>query len=136
MQHSLIIFRLVNLQYCDLDEFLSDNSLPLESQPAVGGAMVPTQQAKLESTCLTQCAVPQPQTVPQTNGISIPKREPSPCPSEPLSPLGINPPSPADSSTYYGEPIRRANDSIHFDNFFFSISRSFVVRFVESRFRS
>lgn len=81
-------------QYCDLDEFLSDNGIPLESQPAVGGAVVPTQQAKLESTCLSQCAVTQP---PQTNGI-IPKREPSPSPSEPLSPLGINPPSPADSS--------------------------------------
>lgn len=76
-----------------MDEFLSDNGIPLESQPAVGGAMVPTQQAKLESTCLSQCAVSQ----PQTNGI-IPKREPSPSPSEPLSPLGINPPSPADSS--------------------------------------
>ncbi len=89
------VYNKICWQYCDLDEFLSDNGIPLESQPAVGGAMVPTQQAKLESTCLSQCAVSQ----PQTNGI-IPKREPSPSPSEPLSPLGINPPSPADSSMY------------------------------------
>lgn len=91
-----------DLKYCDLDEFLSDNGIPLESQPAVGGAVVPTQQAKLESTCLSQCAVTQP---PQTNGI-IPKREPSPSPSEPLSPLGINPPSPADSTLSFASSSR------------------------------
>lgn len=108
-------------QYCDLDEFLSENGLPVEGDhqngtaagnvnPGTivavghqGGPIMPGANNRLSSP-------PPPASIHpiqhlQTNGVAgvgviLTKREPSPSPSEPLSPITINPASPADSSEF------------------------------------
>lgn len=103
-----------DLKYCDLDAFLSENGLPVEAgdqhngtaagnvnQSAIaaaghqGGPLMPGVNGRLSP--------PPPAAVHPiqhlTNGTIMTKREPSPSPSEPLSPVTIiNPPSPADST--------------------------------------
>ncbi|XP_018914313.1 hepatic leukemia factor isoform X6 [Bemisia tabaci] len=81
-------------QYVDLDEFLSDSGIPVDS--GGGGGMVP----KPETGRLSPCSSSQ-QPV-----LGVTKREPSPVPSEPMSPLAINPPSPADSTLSFASSSR------------------------------
>ncbi|XP_018914309.1 thyrotroph embryonic factor isoform X2 [Bemisia tabaci] len=83
-----------DLKYVDLDEFLSDSGIPVDS--GGGGGMVP----KPETGRLSPCSSSQ-QPV-----LGVTKREPSPVPSEPMSPLAINPPSPADSTLSFASSSR------------------------------
>lgn len=111
------------LQYCDLDEFLSENGLPVEGDQQQNGTtaggngvnqgtiVAPNHQGAgaLMPGVNGRLSPPPPASIHpiqhlQTNGGAggvgaiLTKREPSPSPSEPLSPITINPPSPADSS--------------------------------------
>lgn len=103
---------LLCLQYVDLDEFLSENGIPVDGLPQ---ATAQQQQVIKQASPLPEAArgLPQPHTLPhpaqaqQQRGADPPgppvlelvtKRERSPTPSEPLSPDTLNPPSPADSS--------------------------------------
>jgi len=101
------------LQYVDLDEFLSENGIPVDGVPQ---STVQQQQVIKQSSPLPEAArglphphsLPHPVHTPQQRGGDPPgppvlelvttKRERSPTPSEPLSPDTLNPPSPADSS--------------------------------------
>lgn len=76
----------------DLDEFLSENGIPVEGQVSNGAVPAGVSPHKPENGRISPCGSSQP-------GM-LPKRERSPSPSEPMSPLTINPPSPADSSEY------------------------------------
>jgi len=112
----------VRFQYCDLDEFLSENGLPVEGDhqngttagtvnPGTivavghqGGALMPGANNRLSSPPPPPASIHPIQHL-QTNGVAgvgviLTKREPSPSPSEPLSPITINPASPADSSEF------------------------------------
>lgn len=80
------------LQYVDLDEFLSENGIPVEGQVSNGAVPAGVSPHKPENGRISPSSSSQP-------GM-LPKRERSPSPSEPMSPLTINPPSPADSSEY------------------------------------
>ncbi|CAH1737649.1 hepatic leukemia factor-like isoform X2 [Aphis gossypii] len=116
-----------DLKYCDLDEFLSENGLPVEGDhqngtaagnvnPGTivavghqGGPIMPGANNRLSSP-------PPPASIHpiqhlQTNGVAgvgviLTKREPSPSPSEPLSPITINPASPADSTLSFASSSR------------------------------
>lgn len=105
---------LLCLQYVDLDEFLSENGIPVDGMPQ---ATAHQQQVIKQASPIPEAArgLPQPhslphptQTQPQRCGDPpvapvlelVAKRERSPTPSEPLSPDTLNPPSPADSSKY------------------------------------
>lgn len=100
-----------DLKYVDLDEFLSDNGIPVDGN--TGGAGNTTAAAgNITTTTL--------QNVPAHNtsisgrlspcGSSqasiMTKRERSPSPSEPMSPLTISPPSPADSTLSFTSSTR------------------------------
>lgn len=111
-------------QYCDLDEFLSENGLPVEGDQQQNGTtaggngvnqgtiVAPNHQGAgaLMPGVNGRLSPPPPASIHpiqhlQTNGAGgvgaiLTKREPSPSPSEPLSPITINPPSPADSSEF------------------------------------
>lgn len=104
----------VCFQYCDLDEFLSENGLPVEGDhqngtttgtvnPAAivaqGGPLIPGVNGRLSPSPPAIHPIQQLQT--NGTGVILTKREPSPSPSEPLSPITINPPSPADSSEFH-----------------------------------
>ncbi|XP_025423857.1 hepatic leukemia factor isoform X2 [Sipha flava] len=118
-----------DLKYCDLDEFLSENGLPVEGdqqngtsagnvnpgtvvaashQGGGGGALMPGVNGRLSPP---PPAAIHPIQHLQTNGTGgvgaiLTKREPSPSPSEPLSPITINPPSPADSTLSFASSSR------------------------------
>jgi leukemia factor-related protein len=101
------------VQYVDLDEFLSENGIPVDGLPQ---STVQQQQVIKQGSPLPEAArgLPQPHSLPhpaQTQQqrcgdppgppvleLVTTKRERSPTPSEPLSPDTLNPPSPADSS--------------------------------------
>lgn len=102
-----------DLKYVDLDEFLSENGIPVDGVPQ---STVQQQQVIKQSSPLPEAArglphphsLPHPVHTPQQRGGDPPgppvlelvttKRERSPTPSEPLSPDTLNPPSPADST--------------------------------------
>ncbi|XP_023713878.1 hepatic leukemia factor isoform X1 [Cryptotermes secundus] len=101
-----------DLKYVDLDEFLSENGIPVDGMPQ---ATAHQQQVIKQASPIPEAArgLPQPhslphptQTQPQRCGDGsvapvlelVAKRERSPTPSEPLSPDTLNPPSPADST--------------------------------------
>ncbi|CAH1394726.1 unnamed protein product [Nezara viridula] len=84
-------------QYVDLDEFLSENGIPVE-----GGLQQPS-----SSGCLKEPGRASPtSSTPQV----LTKREPSPSPSEAMSPLTISPPSPAESTLSFASSSRDAFD--------------------------
>ncbi|XP_069684151.1 thyrotroph embryonic factor isoform X3 [Periplaneta americana] len=107
-----------DLKYVDLDEFLSENGIPVDGLPQ-STAQQQQQQVIKQGSPLPEAArgLPQPHTLPphpaqtqqqQQQRVGDPsgppvlelvttKRERSPTPSEPLSPDTLNPPSPADS---------------------------------------
>jgi len=66
-----------------------------------GGALMPGANNRLSSPPPPPASIHPIQHL-QTNGVGVilTKREPSPSPSEPLSPITINPASPADSSEF------------------------------------
>lgn len=80
-----------SFQYADLDEFLSENGIPVDGLP--GGHLGHSTSLTSRSDSLGHCA-----------GLSLglsqvtTKRERSPSPTDCMSPDTINPPSPADSS--------------------------------------
>jgi len=83
-----------DLKYVDLDEFLSENGLPVESNGGVPPGVSPH---KPENGRMSPSSSQQ---------SMLPKRERSPSPSEPMSPLTINPPSPADSTLSFASSSR------------------------------
>lgn len=86
-----------DLKYVDLDEFLSENGIPVE-----GGLQQPS-----SSGCLKEPGRASPtSSTPQV----LTKREPSPSPSEAMSPLTISPPSPAESTLSFASSSRDAFD--------------------------
>lgn len=89
-----------DLKYVDLDEFLSENGIPVEGGVGGGGGggVAPTVKD-------TTCGRISPPSTSQPPGM-LPKRERSPSPSEPMSPLTINPPSPADSTLSFASSSR------------------------------
>ncbi|XP_054274498.1 hepatic leukemia factor-like isoform X6 [Macrosteles quadrilineatus] len=88
-----------DLKYVDLDEFLSENGIPVEGGGVgVGGGGNPVVKD-------TSCGRISPPNTSQPPGM-LPKRERSPSPSEPMSPLTINPPSPADSTLSFASSSR------------------------------
>ncbi|XP_050431713.1 hepatic leukemia factor-like isoform X2 [Adelges cooleyi] len=118
-----------DLKYCDLDEFLSENGLPVESDQQNGGtpagsgpnanpgAIVSSAgNGPIMPGVNSRLSPPPPLTLHpiqhlQANGAGgvatiLTKREPSPSPSEPLSPITINPPSPADSTLSFASSSR------------------------------
>ncbi|XP_054274490.1 hepatic leukemia factor-like isoform X2 [Macrosteles quadrilineatus] len=107
-----------DLKYVDLDEFLSENGIPVEGGGVgVGGGGNPVVKD-------TSCGRISPPNTSQPPGM-LPKRERSPSPSEPMSPLTINPPSPADSSQYsLTDSIGQSFESLSFA----SSSRDFDPR--------
>lgn len=93
-----------DLKYVDLDEFLSDNGIPVDGNTQ-------TSNNNTNTTTL-QNVVAHP---PVTGRLSpcgssqqsvMTKRERSPSPSEPMSPLTISPPSPADSTLSFTSSTR------------------------------
>ncbi|KAK9500015.1 hypothetical protein O3M35_002928 [Rhynocoris fuscipes] len=95
-----------DLKYVDLDEFLSENGIPVEGGvQAASGVHVPGTPSG--SGCLKDQIAgrmsPQP-------GVVLTKREPSPSPSEAMSPLAISPPSPAESTLSFASSSRDAFD--------------------------
>lgn len=88
-------------QYVDLDEFLSENGIPVE------GGVAQQTQLPSGSGCLKEPGRVSPtSSTPQV----LPKREPSPVPSEAMSPLTISPPSPAESTLSFASSSRDAFD--------------------------
>lgn len=93
-----------DLKYVDLDEFLSENGIPVEGGGGGGGGggagvtTVPThkqpEQGRISPSSSSQ------------QSLITTKRERSPTPSEPMSPLNINPPSPADSTLSFASSSR------------------------------
>ena len=90
-------------QYVDLDEFLSENGIPVDGVAGSGGGGGPP-GGPMQSGQLHKLGQD-----PGSNGHQGPaglhlepvtKRERSPSPSECCSPDTLNPPSPADSSEY------------------------------------
>nr|UHH90573.1 PAR-domain protein 1 isoform 3 [Pyrrhocoris apterus] len=90
-----------DLKYVDLDEFLSENGIPVE------GGMGQQAQQPSGSGCLKEPGRMSPSSsTPQV----LTKREPSPVPSEAMSPLTISPPSPAESTLSFASSSRDAFD--------------------------
>nr|BAN20498.1 par domain protein [Riptortus pedestris] len=90
-----------DLKYVDLDEFLSENGIPVE------GGVAQQTQLPSGSGCLKEPGRVSPtSSTPQV----LPKREPSPVPSEAMSPLTISPPSPAESTLSFASSSRDAFD--------------------------
>ncbi|XP_024080389.1 hepatic leukemia factor isoform X5 [Cimex lectularius] len=96
-----------DLKYVDLDEFLSENGIPVE-----GGlqAQQPTQHPPQASSsgCIKEPGRMSPSSSTQPPVLT--KREPSPSPSEAMSPLAISPPSPAESTLSFASSSRDAFD--------------------------
>ncbi|KAJ9574861.1 hypothetical protein L9F63_007956, partial [Diploptera punctata] len=86
-----------DLKYVDLDEFLSENGIPVD-----GLSQTTAQQQQQQQQVIKQGSPAQQPRVADPAGPSVlelvTKRERSPTPSEPLSPDTLNPPSPADST--------------------------------------
>lgn len=82
------------LQYVDLDEFLSENGIPVDG--VAGGGQGTMQSGQLHKMNNTEA--PGHQGPAGLHLEPITKRERSPSPSECCSPDTMNPPSPADSS--------------------------------------
>ncbi|KAI5701981.1 hypothetical protein M8J75_015402 [Diaphorina citri] len=104
-----------DLKYVDLDEFLSDNGIPVDgntSQTSTGGAPTPaanltgghTTTTTLQNVTSTISGRLSPCGSSQASVMT--KRERSPSPSEPMSPLTISPPSPADSTLSFTSSTR------------------------------
>uniref|UniRef100_A0A1B6CYY9 BZIP domain-containing protein n=1 Tax=Clastoptera arizonana TaxID=38151 RepID=A0A1B6CYY9_9HEMI len=92
-----------DLKYVDLDEFLSENGIPVEG----GGGVAISPYNKPEPGRVSPSGSSQQSLMTPT------KRERSPTPSEPMSPITINPPSPADSSEF--SSLSFASSSRDFD---------------------
>uniref|UniRef100_A0A8D8ZJR4 Hepatic leukemia factor n=1 Tax=Cacopsylla melanoneura TaxID=428564 RepID=A0A8D8ZJR4_9HEMI len=104
-----------DLKYVDLDEFLSDNGIPVDGNTQAGAGNttpLPTGGQTPNTTTLQNVSL-------QSGSISgrlspcgssqasiMTKRERSPSPSEPMSPLTISPPSPADSTLSFSSSTR------------------------------
>uniref|UniRef100_A0A0A9XZE3 Hepatic leukemia factor n=1 Tax=Lygus hesperus TaxID=30085 RepID=A0A0A9XZE3_LYGHE len=101
-----------DLKYVDLDEFLSENGIPVEGGIGAGTAAVPQAAAAGSSGCLKE--LPAGRLSPATSSLVpvLTKREPSPSPSEAaaMSPLTISPPSPAESTLSFASSSRDAFD--------------------------
>lgn len=82
------------LQYVDLDEFLSENGIPVDG--VAGGGQGTMQSGQLHKMNNTE--TPGHQGPAGLHLEPVTKRERSPSPSECCSPDTMNPPSPADSS--------------------------------------
>ncbi|XP_071647769.1 thyrotroph embryonic factor isoform X4 [Temnothorax longispinosus] len=83
-----------DLKYVDLDEFLSENGIPVDGVAGGGqGAMQGSQLHKINNT-----EAPGHQGPAGLHLEPVTKRERSPSPSECCSPDTLNPPSPADST--------------------------------------
>ncbi|RZF48114.1 hypothetical protein LSTR_LSTR002180 [Laodelphax striatellus] len=99
-----------DLKYVDLDEFLSENGIPVENggggmgagaQPAApGGGSQPAGLKQLPVADASGGRISPSGSNSQQSLMLQTKRERSPSPSEPMSPLNISPPSPADSSQF------------------------------------
>ena len=130
LQGTTVFIRpLFYLQYVDLDEFLSENGIPVDGLPQ---STAQQQQVIKQSSPLPEAArglpqphpLPHPVQTPQQRGGDPPgppvlelvttKRERSPTPSEPLSPDTLNPPSPADSSKGSVDLLYRGTTIPHF----------------------
>uniref|UniRef100_A0A1B6DBH1 BZIP domain-containing protein n=1 Tax=Clastoptera arizonana TaxID=38151 RepID=A0A1B6DBH1_9HEMI len=85
-----------DLKYVDLDEFLSENGIPVEG----GGGVAISPYNKPEPGRVSPSGSSQQSLMTPT------KRERSPTPSEPMSPITINPPSPADSTLSFASSSR------------------------------
>ncbi|XP_024878790.1 thyrotroph embryonic factor isoform X2 [Temnothorax curvispinosus] len=84
-----------DLKYVDLDEFLSENGIPVDGVAGGGqGAMQGSQLHKINNT-----EAPGHQGPAGLHLEPVTKRERSPSPSECCSPDTLNPPSPADSNS-------------------------------------
>ncbi|XP_046664872.1 thyrotroph embryonic factor isoform X2 [Homalodisca vitripennis] len=86
-----------DLKYVDLDEFLSENGIPVEGGTGTGmpNGMSPhkPESGRISPSSSSQQSM-------------LPKRERSPSPSEPMSPLNVSPPSPADSTLSFASSSR------------------------------
>uniref|UniRef100_A0A1B6G984 BZIP domain-containing protein n=1 Tax=Cuerna arida TaxID=1464854 RepID=A0A1B6G984_9HEMI len=86
-----------DLKYVDLDEFLSENGIPVEGGAGNGmpNGMSPhkPESGRISPSSSSQQSM-------------LPKRERSPSPSEPMSPLNVSPPSPADSTLSFASSSR------------------------------
>lgn len=83
----------LTFQYVDLDEFLSENNIPVDVNNIGNGAGIGQRS----------------ESISQSNGLAgLPtKREKrSPSPSECVSPDTMNPPSPADSSKWLIQEVQ------------------------------
>lgn len=89
------------LQYVDLDEFLSENGIPVDG--VAGGGQGTMQSGQLHKMNNTE--TPGHQGPAGLHLEPVTKRERSPSPSECCSPDTMNPPSPADSSEWIVHPI-------------------------------
>jgi len=133
LQGTIVFIRpLFCLQYVDLDEFLSENGIPVDGLPQ---STAQQQQVIKQSSPLPEAArgLPQPHSLPHPHPVQTPqqrggdppgppvlelvttKRERSPTPSEPLSPDTLNPPSPADSSKGTVDLLYHATTTPHFN---------------------
>ncbi|KAK2586581.1 hypothetical protein KPH14_011460 [Odynerus spinipes] len=83
-----------DLKYVDLDEFLSENGIPVDG--VAGGGQGTMQSAQLHKINSTEAASHQGPAGLLLEPVT--KRERSPSPSECCSPDTLNPPSPADST--------------------------------------
>ncbi|XP_039287499.1 alpha-protein kinase 1 isoform X4 [Nilaparvata lugens] len=105
-----------DLKYVDLDEFLSENGIPVENGGGGGvmtagpqggapqpGGLKPTQ---LPGTDHSGGRISPSGSNSQQSLMLQTKRERSPSPSEPMSPLNISPPSPADSTLSFASSSR------------------------------
>ncbi|XP_036144162.1 thyrotroph embryonic factor isoform X2 [Monomorium pharaonis] len=84
-----------DLKYVDLDEFLSENGIPVDG--VAGGGQGPMQGSQLHKINNTEAAGHQGPAGLHLEPVT--KRERSPSPSECCSPDTLNPPSPADSNS-------------------------------------
>lgn len=105
-----------DLKYVDLDEFLSENGIPVENggggmgagaQPAApGGGSQPPGLKQLPVADASGGRISPSGSNSQQSLMLQTKRERSPSPSEPMSPLNISPPSPADSTLSFASSSR------------------------------
>lgn len=95
-----------DLKYVDLDEFLSENGIPVEGGGGGGGGGgVGSGGGPTAPSHKPEQGRISPSSSSQQSLITT-KRERSPTPSEPMSPLNINPPSPADSTLSFASSSR------------------------------
>uniref|UniRef100_A0A1B6KII3 BZIP domain-containing protein n=1 Tax=Graphocephala atropunctata TaxID=36148 RepID=A0A1B6KII3_9HEMI len=87
-----------DLKYVDLDEFLYENGIPVEGGTAGNGVPNNMSPHKPESGRISPSS--------SSQQSMLPKRERSPSPSEPMSPLNVSPPSPADSTLSFASSSR------------------------------